>query len=169
MASSSDVIKIPFDKEESTGGGRLRVPDGDYLFECVNAEYGHAGTGNPQIRWTFKGVEGLVEGKQTRDRTMLMPKTLWTVRRILEAMGLEVPSKAIGLKVSTVRGKRLGITLTEDTYEDKDGKPVVHSVPADYMSEENWRALQGEEEDAEETFEEEEVEEEDEDDLEDEL
>lgn len=116
---------VDFSKEEEHegGGGRWvkREKEGDYLWEITKIEEKRAqSSGNKMLVFIFKGVEGPVKGKQIRDRFVLLPQSLFKLRQVMEAAGLEVPKKGIAVKHNELIGKVVGGTLRDkDEYEGK--------------------------------------------------
>lgn len=119
MAKKAGMISIDFTKEESSGGARVRVPEGDYRVKVKSVKPDSSNAGNPMLVWEFTGVEGKLKGKTLRDYTALTPKALWKVRSIFEAIGVEVEGKSLNFKPAQVVGKELGVTVEDDEYEGK--------------------------------------------------
>jgi len=51
---------------KGSGGGGIRIPEGDYLAKIIKAEPKEAKTGSQMIVWTFKIIEGKYKGKKSR-------------------------------------------------------------------------------------------------------
>lgn len=164
-------VKADFSKVEE-GGGRFRVPEGDYRFKVVAAKIDTSEkSGNTMIVWTFEGVEGKVKGKRVKDYTTITAKSLWKLRDLLTAMGVKVPKKVVSITPSKYVGKELGLTLSDDEYEGK-----ISSKPSDYLDietlesggvdDEDDEDLEDEEDEDDEDDDEEEEDEDDEEDLE---
>jgi hypothetical protein len=129
---AGDII-IPFSKEKE-GKGATKVPEGDYRVRIVKVKPDTSESGNPMLIWDFeiaKGQKGA--GKKVRDYTTLTDKSLWKVRSILEALGLDVPKKKdIKVNAKKLVGQELGVTLYDDEYES-NGKTRVSSKISDYL------------------------------------
>lgn len=165
-------IIIPFSKEEK-GEGRVntRIAEGDYPAKITAIKPETSQAGNPMIVFTFELTEGKHKGKKYRDRPTLTPKSMWKLRSILEAAGLEVPEgRDIKLSPKKVLGKEVVLSIVDDEYEDKNGKTVRSSSISDYLDRETFDGQQEEEEDEDdEDVDEDEDEDEDDDDEDDDL
>lgn len=181
-APSSTKVSVDFGDTESRGGkkgtgGRKHYQPGDYAAKITNAEIMHSeDKGTPGIRVTFKLTSGKVKGGVVSDRFWLSPKALWRVRQLLEACGMKVPSKKVGIDVTALKGKTLAITLDDDEYDEKVYSTVTDTFLLSELDsdddEDSDTEDETEEEDADEDDDEDEDEEEDdddEDDLEDEI
>lgn len=124
-------VKVDFSDVESRGGkkgsgGRKHYPPADYHVKCVGAKLGKSGDKEtPRVEVTYKIVEGKYKGGQLRDDLYLTPKSLWRLRQTLEAMGMKIPNKAVGLDVDNLKGKELAVTLDDDEYNDTVYSKVV--------------------------------------------
>jgi hypothetical protein len=137
VAKTKEVV-IPMDKEEeSSGGSRFRVPDGDYRAKILGAKYiTSSQKGTPGLEVHYVIADGKHKGKKFNDTCYLTPKALWRVRSLLEALGISVPKKAFKLDVTELKGKELGVTFTEEEDEyEKQGKTVkvIRSNVSDFL------------------------------------
>lgn len=137
MAKKTSEVIIPMDKEEEGGGGRFRVPDGDYPVKILGAKYvTSSNKGTPGLEVHYVISDGKRKGKKFNDTCWLSPKALWRVRALLEAVGMDVPKKAFKLDVKKLKGKELGVTFTEEEDEyEKDGKTkkVIRSNVSEFL------------------------------------
>jgi len=126
-------MAIPVDfKGVESGGGRVRVPEGDYRAKVVSIKQGTSkSSSNPMLTWEFVGTAGKLKGKKLKDYTTLTAESLWKLKGLLEALGFSVPSKRIDLAPMLKRaiGKELGLTLVDEEYENK-----MSSKIADYLT-----------------------------------
>lgn len=126
---SKNVVVIDFSKEEG-GGGRVRVPEGDYLAKILGGKRGTSkSSGNPMVTLQFVGTKGKLKGKEFRDYFPLSNNMLWKIRQVLEATGQSVPKSKLKIDLDALKGKTVGVTMEDD--EDDNGK--VRSRPADYV------------------------------------
>lgn len=119
-------------KNVESGGGRVRVPEGDYRAKVLKYVVGESkSSGNPMITWTFEGIEGKLKGKKLKDYTTLTADSLWKLKGLLEALGFSIPAKKVDLDKYLKRtiGKELGLTIVDEEYENK-----MSSKIADYMT-----------------------------------
>lgn len=157
---ASNVISIDFSKEEESGGGRVRYPEGDYHVKIIKAKATRSSEKDtPGIEVTFKILEGKKKNKQMTDTLWLTPKSLRRVRLLLEAVGVKVPKSAVNLPLKKLSGKTLWVELQDEEREGYDTRSRV--AFEGFMSEAEYEAAEDEED------EDEEDEDEDDDDLED--
>lgn len=121
------TVRIDFSKVKD--GGRVRVPEGDYVVKVKAVKQETSQSGNPMLVWTFTGTDGKLKGRDLTDRTSLQTNALWKVRDVLEAMGVKVPKKIVDLPLKPLIGKELGVTLFDDEYEGR-----ISSKVGDYIS-----------------------------------
>lgn len=130
MAKGTKGGKTIVDFTGVDSGGRTRVPEDDYLVKVVSVKHDTSkSSGNPMLVWEFEIVDGKFAGKKLRDRTVLQENSLWKLKQLLEAMGVEVPSKRVALQLQNYIGRTLGVTTVDDEYEGR-----VSSKVADYVS-----------------------------------
>lgn len=123
------TITVDWAKAES-GGGRLKVPEGDYLARSKTAQHKTSeASGNPMVVVQFVGKDGKLKGKEFRDYFPLTDNMLWKLRQFMEAAGIDVPSKKSKLVLADLEGVDVGVTIGDD--EDQNGRPV--SRPQDYI------------------------------------
>jgi hypothetical protein len=121
-------ITIPMDKEEASTGGRLRVAEGDYVAKILGAKATNSkDKGTPGILWKGRIVGTKYDGKEFTDVLWLTPKALPRVRQFLELIGVEVPKTSFNVPIKQIKGKEIGVTFEDDSYEDKNGKTRMTS------------------------------------------
>lgn len=162
------TIQVDFGSMKE-GSGSTRVPEDDYVVVIKSAKATTFQSGNSGIEMDLEIAEGKHKGKVVRDRIVFTPKTLWRLRDLLEAIGIEVPRRVVNLPLKKLMGQELGVTLV-------DGEPYnnrIKSEVADYLDAETARGAEDDDEDEDDELEdedeletEEEEEDEDEDDLE---
>lgn len=139
MAGAANT-EVDFGAIEDNGGGRVRVPEGNYRVKFKSVTYGTSQAGNPMFTWVLVGTEGKLKGKELKEYTALTTKALWKLRDMMEA----TTGKAPGGKVNTRKlldhckkhmvGKEVGVTLEDDEYVDDKGKSHISSKVSDYLS-----------------------------------
>lgn len=149
-SNNSDVVTIDFRREVEGGGAGVRIPENDYAAKIVKAKFERsAEKDTPGIRITFKITEGKYSGKKVPDSLWITPRSLWRIRSLLEALGVEVPKSILKLPLKPLVGKDLGITVTDD--EPYNGR--IKSRVSDFL---DLETLNDEVEDEEEEEEDEE-------------
>ncbi len=174
--ANASAAEVDFGAIEEGGGSRLHVPEGDYRFKITGVVFQTSQSGNPMFVWTFKGVEGKVKGKETKDYTVLTVKALFKLRDLIEAATGKAPGGKVNVRKlleyckKNVVGKEIGITLQDDEYTNDKGKTFISSKPSDYLSIEDLDSEAPDDDDVEDDdIEDEDDEDEDEDDGLDEL
>lgn len=165
MAKQGKVTKVDFtgtEKEIKRGVGRVRVPEGDYLFKVIDhsLETGES-SGAKYIRWTLQFSDGKHKGKKIRANTSLKPDALWNLRNMIHAAtGKNVAGKVVNFDPEKLYGKIVGCAVEDNEYNDKISSQITTFFPKD---EANLAEEDDDEESDDEEDEEEDEEEEDED------
>lgn len=156
--SKGRIISVDFEGVS----GNNKVPDGEYLVEVSEVESKVGGdSGQPYLEFQLTIVSGKHKGKRLYHRTSLQKQALFNLRNTLEALGVEVPDRVMQLNLDSLIGKRMVVTVENETYQGRQHPRVVDVLPVeDYEDSENE-----EEEDEEEDEEEEEEDEEEDEDL----
>ena len=129
-------ISIPVDFTGVETRSSVKVPEGDYTAKLVKMEKTNAKSGdkNPMLVVDFEftsGGKGVV-GQRIRDRHILIKDSLWTLRNMLEAMGLKVPNGKMNLKEGQVVGRSVGLTVVDgDEYKGRIRSEVADYIPVD--------------------------------------
>lgn len=133
--SSKDTIPVDFSKVEE-GGGSIRVPEGDYRVRIKEVSQGRSkSSDNPMLTWHFEFMEGKAKGRTIIDRTVLIPNSLWKLRDLLEAVGIDVPKRTVNLPLKKLVGKELGITVTDgEPYEGRTKSEVQDYIDLDTLA-----------------------------------
>lgn len=167
-----NVLKVDFTNVEPGG----KVPEGDYPVVVKEITVEESQNGNPYLKWVFSVADGRHKGKQLYHNTSLQPQALFNLRNTLEALGMEVPQKAIQLDLDNLIGLKAAVAVEVEQYQGKERSRVVEVFPLEELIEDDEELedddeLEDEEyEDEDEEYEDEEEEEyEDEDDEDEEL
>lgn len=165
-----DEVELDFGETESRGGkkrsgGRKHYPEGDYAVKITRAEVGKSPEkGTPQVSVTFQFTAGKLKGKDITDQFYLSEKALWRFRNLLEAAGIKVPSKAVKVKMSMLKGKTLAITLEDEEYDEKMQSRVTDTFALSELDADDDTEIESDDDDESEDDDEDEDEDEDEDD-----
>lgn len=115
------------------GGGRVRVPEGDYLFKIADYELRHKkdDESSRYIQWSLEILKGPGgTGKRIRYITSLKPEALFNLRNMLTDAGFKVPSKSVDVPLEKVIGRQIAGTVIDDEYEGKIKSVVDNLFPA---------------------------------------
>lgn len=111
------VADIDFAGTDGVG----RLSDGHYHARLDKVEE-RDGREWPLWVWTFASMEAETAGRQGQYTTSLSPKAAVFVRRVIEALGAEVPSSMARINTDHYLGRECTILVAQDgTYEGKDG------------------------------------------------
>ena len=157
---SGGVLEVDFKDIET----RKKVKPGNYLLKVAEIENKNSDKGKPYLNWKLVVAKGPAEGGTLYHITSLQPQALFTLKSTLEALGVEVPSGVMKLKISKYIGMELGGTVDYETFEGKQRSKIIDIFPAADLEEDEDEEEDDEEESDEEESEEEEEEESDEDD-----
>ena len=118
------TISIPSlsDVETST-----RFPEGVYQAKVVACEATTAKTGTEQIEWKFEITEGKYAGKKITHYTPLTESSLWKLKKLLEAIGYDIPEEEFDIDGEEVIDSELAIQIADHEWEGK-----VRSDVTDY-------------------------------------
>lgn len=111
------------DRQE--GGKAAHVPEGDYLLKVkgVTLETKKGDESSKYLRWRFTihKPSGYENAGVIYHNTTLQADKLWSLRNVLEDLGINVPKKAVGLPLAEIgkSGRILGATLEDDEYNGK--------------------------------------------------
>lgn len=111
------VADIDFTGTDGVG----RLSDGHYhaRLDKVEAKDGREW---PLWVWTFTSLEPETAGRQGQYTTSLSPKAAVFVRRVIEALGAEVPASMARINTDHYIGREAMILVAQDgVYEGKDG------------------------------------------------
>lgn len=128
-----EAVTVDFTNVKEGGGSftKKRVKAGDYLgkvtkFEWTEVKKGD-NKGQKQLLFTL-ALEGR-HGATYPFYCQLQENTLWKLRNLLVACGINVPKKKVKIDPSKVVGKRVGMTLDDTEYDDREQSEVTAVFP----------------------------------------
>lgn len=103
---------------------RELIPEGDYhvRVEDIEQEEGDKG---PYLNWELKIPSGEYKGKKLWYITSLTKQSLWNLRAVLEALGVEVPKSKMALDLPSYKGLEMGVSVEIEKYKGKEKNVVV--------------------------------------------
>ena len=126
------VAKVDM-RDATPGGGRTRVPEGDYKVKITDVKKEtNKNSGNTQVVLSLTIVEPeKYEGKVIRDYLTLTRKAAFRAGMVFDAVGVKWSQKVLEFDFGKLLGKTLGVTVYDDEYNKR-----VSSKVADFMDEE---------------------------------
>lgn len=89
----------------------------------------------PYLKWELVIMSGKSKGASINHITSLKPSALFNLRNTLIACGFNIPKSAIAIDFDKVKGKTLGIEVTNREYEGKDYANVKSVFPPSDLTE----------------------------------
>ena len=124
--SRSTSVKVDFSGVEVKD---FSIPDGDYVLTVTSVEKKRSeSSGQDYLSWEFKVAEGPSKGKKVWHNTSLQPQSLWTLRQLLEAMGMEVEEGEMELELDDMAGESVGASIANEKYEGKDRPKIAQFI-----------------------------------------
>lgn len=119
-SKSGKIISVDFTGVET----KSLIPDGDYAIKVkeVTTEEGDKG---PYLNWVMDITTGEFKGKRLYYITSLSKQSLWNLRAVLEALGVEVPKKKMKLDLKAYSGMEMGVSVEQEKYRGKLKNVVV--------------------------------------------
>ena len=135
----ASTIKVDFTGVESSG----QVQEGRQILTVKEVELKTSeNSGNDYLNWKFSAKGGTVYHS-----TSLQPQTLWNLRNVLEAMGMEVPESSLDIDLTEFPDMQLGAEIEHEKYQGKKKPVIVDVFPVEELeeSEEEDEESEGEE------------------------
>lgn len=119
------TVSVDFTGVEAGGGSN--VPEGQYEVKVDDVEVKTSeNSGNDYLAWVFTIVNPKKhKGKKLYHNNSLQPQSLWSLRGLLEQLGVEVPDEPIDLDLDDLIDRTIGV---EVQHEDYNGKPKPRIV-----------------------------------------
>ncbi len=130
--SKKNIVKVDFTGVEAGG----RVPEGDYIVKVKEVTVEESQSGNPYLKWVLEVADGRHSGKKLYHNTSLQPQALFNLRATLEALGMEVPQRALNLDLDTLIGLSCAVSVETENYQGRDRARVVEVFHVEDLIEE---------------------------------
>lgn len=128
---SNDAEVIDFkDVKDAPSVRPKRLPEGDYLFTITKYEVKPTKE-NGHKMWSFILVPDAHKSAAYAYRCILTPTSLWKLRNLLIACGMQVPKKQVRVDPTKLVGKKCGGTLEDSEYNDREQSDITAVFPAD--------------------------------------
>lgn len=126
MAKRTSKIKLDFSGVEA----RVLVKEGEYLVKVAEVTK-EKGDKADYFKWKFEIADGKFEGSALYYNTSLSEKSLWNLKSLLEALGVDLPDETFELDLTEMVDLELNVTVEHDTYESKKQSKIVDFWAAD--------------------------------------
>lgn len=131
--TSNDYVVVNF---KGVGSRNRVVAAGNYRAMVMKVTKGISKPGNPKLDWIFEISAGSEKGHKFMPYvTSLQPQSLWNLRAVLEALGVEVPEEELQIVFGELKGLELGLTVEHETYERKVKERIVDLFPIEELEE----------------------------------
>lgn len=131
---------IDFTGVESGGGS---VPDGTYEVKVVDVERKTGkDSGEDYYAWEFVIVTPeKFKGRKLWHNTSLTQQSLWALRKLLEALGVEIPEDALDLDDADLIDRTVGAEVANEEYNKKQKPRIMDFFEFDEEDEEATKGL----------------------------
>lgn len=125
-----------------------RKPEGDYRGKIVKVIEAPSQTSGEDM-WTFAVQLASDESAVYPYRCVLAEKSLWKLRNLLIAAGLNVPKKKVAVDPNKIVGREVGLTLEDGEYEGREKSEISAVFKASELTEDEPEGEAEESEDEE--------------------
>ena len=112
------MVVVTVDFTDVDSGGYLAP--GTYQAEVL-AVREHEGRNYPGLKFTWSSIEPETEGQRADMFVSLAPQSLWKFKRVIEALGGQVPKAMVRLDTDRLVGKRALIHVVHEPWTDAEG------------------------------------------------
>lgn len=125
---NSNTLHIP---DLSKVEARAVLPEGKYLFEVVGIDEDEGDAG-PYFKWTFAVVGGKFADKKAKPYiTSLSDDSLWNLRGLLEALGVDIPEGPQDIDKDELIGKQCYSEIVHEDYNGRTQSNISGTFVAD--------------------------------------
>lgn len=122
--------------KESSGINPKHRPAGDYRMKITKVTEEPTKKDPKKYQWIFVMVPADMQSAAYPYYCQLEENTLWKIRNLLIACGIDVPKKRVGVDPNKLVGRELGVTLEDDEYEGKMKSVITAVFPASDLDDE---------------------------------
>lgn len=137
--------------KDQSGINPKHRPAGDYRVKISKVEENESKKGNPQ--WVFVLTPSDMQSAAYPYYCQLNAESLWKIRNLLIAAGIDVPKKKVNVDPQKLVGREIGVTLDDDEYEGKLKSVITAVFPASDLDDAELPADESEDDDTEEAAE----------------
>ncbi len=136
IESGKSVVLDFTNVREQSGYNPKHQEPGDYRAIVKDAEWGESKAGNQQVIYAIADADQ--PSAVYRYNCVFTENSLWKLRNLFVAAGVNIPKKKIKLTSETLNkviGKEVGMSLDDDEYEGKVRSKIVGVFPASDLAE----------------------------------
>lgn len=122
--------------KESSGINPKHRPAGDYRVKVTKVTEEPTKKDPKKLQWIFVMVPTDMQSAAYPYYCQLEENTLWKIRNLLIACGIDVPKKRVNVDPSKLVGREIGVTLEDDEYEGKLKSVITAVFPASDLDDE---------------------------------
>lgn len=138
--------KLSFPDLSEVEGRRTLLPEDTYKVKITGVRLEEGAKGD-YYAWEFQVIEGSCKGSKLWYNTSLSENSLWNLRGLLEAAGIEIPDSAFELEPSELMDLELMVDVEHEEYEGKDRAKIVNYHPIEEGEEKEEEEVEVEEDD----------------------
>lgn len=125
MARPTASVEVDF----SNANVRNPLPEDDYDAEVEDCTIEISQQDNKYLKWIFKVSEGEHAGAKVYHNSVLVEQSLWALRNVLVALGVEVPAGKMQLTPTKYVGRSCRISVVQREYQGKKRPQIVDFAP----------------------------------------
>lgn len=127
-----NVVTVNFKGVE----GRILLPEDQYRVKVAEVSQ-EDGSAAAYLKWKFEVSEGKFEGKPLYHNSSLSEQALWSLRNLLETIGVDIPDDEMDIDLEELVGKELMVTVTHEDYEGRARPRLTDFAPLTEEEEED--------------------------------
>ena len=120
-----NIISVDFTGVQK---GFARIKPGDYRAKVIAIEPGESNEGNDKLDWFYEIIEGKAAGQKPLPyNTTLTPQSLWNLRTVLEAHGIETEEDVMDLDLEEIleTAEEVIISIDDNVYNGKTSSKIT--------------------------------------------
>lgn len=130
MARSKKKATITIPGMKGVEGKRSAVPEGEYCVEVEELTL-EEGQNGDYLKWVLPITGGEHEGSKLFYNTSLTPQSLWNLRGVMEALGIDPPDEETDMDLEEFVGASMMVMVEHEDYNGKPQARIVDYWPAD--------------------------------------
>lgn len=123
--------------KDNSGINPKHRPAGDYRVKISKVTEEAKKNAPNEFQWVFVMVPTDMQSAAYPYYCQLDEKTLWKIRNLLIACGIDVPKKRVNVDPQKLVNREIGVTLDDDEYEGKLKSVITAVFPASDLDDED--------------------------------